>query len=563
MSRPSDDIRTGSTRDGAEPIEPTTGRVADDRRRGLIALLLVTMVMTLDLGVLWLATPSLSADLRPTNAEVLWINDAYGLVIASTLVLMGNLGDRWGRRRTLLGGVVIFVAASLLAAWSQSTEMLIAARALLGLAGAAIMPATLALVNELYPERRARARAIGWWVTALSTGIAIGPVIGGLLVERFWWGSVFLVGVPLMLPMLGLARRTLPQSRSADAPRLDGWSVPLLLMTTVPGVLAVKSVGEHGFISMRTLLPLGLAVVAGVALVRRQRRVCEPLLDLGLLAVPPMRAAVGLLVLGLMAMNGVEYLVPQLLQLVHGVSASQAGLLMVIPAAGLALGSQLTSRSVTRFGESRTVALGACLALASLVSLAILPATESPAWLAITTAAMMAGLAPVTVVGTGLAVSVAPQGRSGQAAGIGQTAYEMGLALGIAVIGSAAASVYSRRVHALAPDGADPAVVDQLSQGFASIPVDAVGAVVDSARLALTDGFRVAAALSAVACLVMLVLLRVVNRALASPQERSTASAIAARRGDDRASTRSAAPRPHRTAPRRLRAAGHDRQELC
>ncbi|MFF3272439.1 MFS transporter [Streptomyces chrestomyceticus] len=213
---------------------------------GLAVLLLPTLLMTVDLGVLWLATPELAADLGPSSTQLLWINDGYGFAVASLLVLSGNLGDRYGHRRLLLSGVSVFVLASVTAACAPGPGVLIAARAVLGAAGAAILPATLSLISHMFTDPVGRARAIALWVTAQSSGIAVGPVVSGVLLEHFWWGSVFLAAVPLMALVLAVAPVLLPRQVNAEARRPDWVGAPLLLLRVLPLVYAIKSLDEYG-----------------------------------------------------------------------------------------------------------------------------------------------------------------------------------------------------------------------------------------------------------------------------------------------------------------------------
>jgi DHA2 family multidrug resistance protein-like MFS transporter len=207
---------------------------------GLLVLLLPVTLMTADLGVLWLATPYLAADLQPTSSQVLWTTDMYGFMTCGFLVVMGTLGDRLGRRRMLMYGSVGVIVSSVLAAYAVSPEMLIAARALLGVAGAAVLPSTLSLIIHMFADAKQRATAIAMWVTSLSVGIAIGPVVGGVLLDSWWWGSVFLMAVPVMLVPLIAAPLLLPEYRDPNPGRLDLASVALFLAAILPIVYGIK-----------------------------------------------------------------------------------------------------------------------------------------------------------------------------------------------------------------------------------------------------------------------------------------------------------------------------------
>ncbi|WP_424187327.1 MFS transporter [Actinokineospora sp. G85] len=478
---------------------------------GLIFLLLPTMLLTIDLGVLWLATPSLAADLGPTSTQLLWINDIYGFVIATLLVLMGNVGDRVGHRRLVMLGALVFTAASLVAAFAPNPETLIAARALLGLAGATIIPCTLALISNMFADPGQRSRAIALWVSALSAGVAIGPVISGVMLQSFWWGSVFLIGVPVMIGTLVVTPLAVPETSNPTARSLDKVSVPLLLLTLLPLVYAIKRIGEHG-VDPLMVVSLAVAVVFGVLFTRRQRTLEDPLLALSLFGDRTFSAALLLLFVGLAAMNGVGYLVPQYLQLVADLPSVTAGLLMVLPAVGLIIGSQLTPVVAKSVRPAYVVAGGALIAAAAFTLMANVPGDSSGV---LPTMAggflMMFGLAPITVLGTAIAVGAAPAERAGQASSVGQTAYELGLAFGIAATGSVVAAVYRAEVTAGAPEAAPDAAVGEiannLSGGLALAErlAGEVGSTMTSVvRGAFTSGFHTAAAVSAVLCVVFL-----------------------------------------------------------
>ncbi|MFC7310631.1 MFS transporter [Streptomyces monticola] len=471
---------------------------------GLAFLLLPTMLLTADLGVLWLATPPLAADLGPSSTQLLWINDIYGFVMACLLVLFGNIGDRFGRRKLLLLGLVAFAIASLVATYAPNPMTLILARAALGVGSAAIIPSTLALISHMFTDARQRAKAIAMWVTALSTGIAVGPVVSGVMLEHFWWGSVFLVGVPVMVLALIVTPIAVPEFHNADTKKLDGISMPLLVLTLLPLVYSIKRIGEYG-IDQWMLLSLAVAVLFGVLFIRRQQRLSNPLLELRLFSDRTFTTALVLLFIGLAAMNGVEYVVPQYFQLVNQLPSLQAGLLMMLPAAGLALGSQLTPLLARRIRPAYVIAGGAAVSLIGFALMTQLPSDGSGTAIAATgTTVMMTGLAPITVLCTNIAVSAAPPEKAGQASSIGQTAYELGLAFGVAATGSIMAAVYHNDVKSAAPQGVSEDKVTEIADnvsGGATIAdglPGGVGEVMgDAVRAAFTSGFHVAAIISA------------------------------------------------------------------
>jgi MFS transporter, DHA2 family, multidrug resistance protein len=297
----------------------TPSRAGARQWLGLAVLLLPVALMTADLGVLWLATPYLTADLRPSSAEVLWITDIYGFLTAGMLVIMGTLGDRIGRRKLLMAGSAGFVAASLVAAYAPNPETLITARALLGVAGAAVLPSTLSLISHMFADPRQRATAIAMWVSALSVGLAVGPIAGGVLLDNWWWGSAFLIGVPVMVPVLGVASVLLPEYRDPAAGRLDLTSVLFFLLAVLPLVYGIKGVAEHGP-NASAAVAFAAGLVFLIVFIHRQNRLETPFLDLRLFRHRAFTGALLTLLLGMTALNGVEYLVPQYLQAVAGKS---------------------------------------------------------------------------------------------------------------------------------------------------------------------------------------------------------------------------------------------------
>ncbi|MET9374727.1 MFS transporter [Streptomyces sp. NPDC003035] len=482
------------------PSEAAPARAGARQWLGLALLLLPVTLMTADLGVLWLATPYLAADLRPSSAQILWITDIYGFLTAGTLVIMGTLGDRLGRRRLLMAGSAGFLLASLLAAYAPNPETLIAARALLGVAGAAVLPSTLALISHMFTDARQRATAIAMWVTALSVGLAIGPIVGGVLLASWWWGSVFLIGLPVMLIALVTAPVLLPEYRDPKAGRIDVPSVALFLLAVLPLVYGVKSVASHGPTAEAAAAFAG-GIVLTLLFVRRQSRLATPLLDLRLFRDRAFTGALLTLLLGMTALNGVEYLVPQYLQAVAGRSPLEAGLWLLPGAVGLIAGSQLTPVLARRFRPALVLIGGLLVALTGYAAIALASGVGVSS---LGLAVIMFGSAPISVLGTALAVGAAPPEKAGAAAATGQTAYDLGLALGIAVTGSVAVAVYRGGIPGDAPAAA------RESLGAASAVADE--SLLATARESFTTALQSASALSAGFALVTAVLVAVLLR---------------------------------------------------
>ncbi|MER6984031.1 MFS transporter, partial [Streptomyces carpinensis] len=299
----------------------------------LCVLVLAVLLVAVDATVLGLATPYISEDLDPSGTQLLWIGDVYSFVIAGLLVSMGSLGDRIGRKRILLGGATAFGAVSVLNAYATTPELLILARALLGVAGATLMPATLALIRNLFHDARERSLAVGVWGATASAGTAVGPIVGGFLLEHFWWGSVFLINLPVMAVLVLVGIRLLPESRNPDPGPWDLVGVLLSLAGMIATVYAVKEAAAHGF--TRTVLGAGLVGVAALYwFVRRQLTLPTPLLDIRLFRSRGFSGAVLADLLTVLGMSGLIFFLSQYLQLVQGRRPFEAGLAELPAAVG-------------------------------------------------------------------------------------------------------------------------------------------------------------------------------------------------------------------------------------
>ncbi|MBB3664023.1 DHA2 family multidrug resistance protein-like MFS transporter [Prauserella sediminis] len=463
-------------------------------------LVLPVLLISVDMTVLGFALPYLSEDLAPTGAEQLWIVDIYSFVLAGLLVLMGSVGDRIGRRRLLLAGAAVFGAASVLAAFAASPAMLIAARALLGVGGATLMPSTLSLIRTIFTDPAQRRLAIAVWGSGFSGGMALGPVAGGWLLEHFWWGSVFLVNVPVMVVLLVVGPLLLPEAADPAPGRFDLLSAALSLATVLPVVYGIKDLAKHG-IGLAPLAAIGLGIAIGAAFVHRQRMLTDPMIDLQLLAKREFSVSIGTNMLGVFAMAGLLLLVPQYLQLVLGMPPLTAALWMLpMTAAGVA-GSLLVTRLARHIPVPRLIGAGLLLAAVGFALVAVLGGGAGPGLVVSALVLVGFGVPLSEVLTNDLIVSTAPAERAGSAAAISETGFELGGALGTAVLGSVAMAIY----HSGVPAGTPAAARETLGGAVAAaqqLPPAQAEALLDTAREAFVAGMRI----SAVAGTVLLVL---------------------------------------------------------
>ncbi|MEV4340671.1 MFS transporter [Streptomyces sp. NPDC049590] len=415
-----------------------------DRWVVLVVLCASLLLVALDATVLHVAVPAVTEDLRPGAEELLWIVDVYPLVCASLLILFGTLGDRIGRRRVLLLGYGLFGIASAMAAFAWSAPMLILARALLGAGGAMIMPATLSILRQVFPDRRERALAIGVWSAVAAVGAAVGPLLGGFLLEHFWWGSVFLVNIPLMLVSLPVGRMLLPESRDTAG---GSWDVTGALFAAgglFGAVLGVKRLGGgEAVASPVTVLPLLAGAALLILFVRRQRRHPHPLVELRMFARPAFGTSVGCIVLAMLALVGLELVAAQYLQLVLGLSPLETGLrLLPLTVAAMAAGLA-GARVLRRFGPRRMVCAGFCLTAAAVLVLTAMGGTDDPPLLLAGFVLLGLGLETTLFGAYESMLSEAPPGQAGGVAAIGETSYQLGAGIGIALLGSVMNAAYA------------------------------------------------------------------------------------------------------------------------
>lgn len=432
------------------PARPASDPVAPPRagRRawlGLAVLFLPTVLVAVDNTVLGFAVPAISTALAPTNAELLWMVDVYPLVLAALLVAMGTLGDRLGRRRLLTIGIAGFGAVSLAATFATDALALVAARALLGFFGAMLMPTTLALLRTLFADRAQRRLAVAIWATGFAAGAAMGPIVGGLLLEHFWWGSIFLVNVPVavlvlaMLPVLPSAER-----RRVAPGRVDLLGVALSMLALGPLVLAIKLAagGAAAAAASAALLGVGSAVLFVRRAGARKRAGAEPALDLDLFASPVLRIAALANATTMFALTGLLFFSAQYLQVVLGLGPLAAGLVLV-PGFVTTMGAGLVAaRLAGRFPLRVLVPAGLGLAVAGYLLCTGLGPT-SPTGVVLAAAVLVgAGIGMSETVANDAILAAAPPDRAGAASAVSETAYEVGAVLGTALLGSVLGAVY-------------------------------------------------------------------------------------------------------------------------
>ena len=483
---------------------PTPRKAGRREWIGLAVLALACLLYVMDLTVLHLAVPTLSEDLQPTSAQLLWIIDIYGFMVAGFLVTMGTLGDRIGRRKLLMIGAAAFGVVSVVAAFSVSAEMLILSRALLGIAGATLAPSTLSLIFSMFEDPGQRARAIAIWISAFSAGSAIGPVLGGVLLEYFWWGSVFLLALPVMAALLVLGPIVLPEYKDPDAGRLDLLSAGLSLVAVLSMIFGLKLIAQDG-VTPTAAVAIVSGVVGGVVFVRRQLALPDPIIDVRLFRIPSFSASLAVNFMAIFVMVGYFLFVAQYLQLVVNLSPLEAGLWSLPSAIGFIVGSNVAPR-IVRLVRPAYV-MGAGLGLGA-VGLAVLTQVGGSNGLAAVVAASVIislGLAPVFGLTTELIVGSAPPERAGAASGISETGAELGGALGISILGSIGVAIYRQDIADSIPAGVPAQAVDAARDtlggavGVAGqLPGQVGSALLEVAQAAFVQGMQVTAAISAV-----------------------------------------------------------------
>ncbi|WP_342023416.1 MFS transporter [Arthrobacter citreus] len=458
---------------------------------GLAVLMLPVLLISVDNTVLSFAIPSLSRALAPSGTELLWIVDIYALVLAGLLVPMGALGDRIGRRRLLLIGSAGFGLVSAAAAFVPSAEALIGARALLGLFGAMLMPATLSLIRNIFTVPSQRRIAIAVWAAGFSGGAALGPIVGGLLLEHFWWGSVFLLSVPVLIPLLVLGPVLLPESRDPNPGPVDVWSILLVMAAMFPVVYGIKAISTSG-VGAESLLPIAVGLVFGILFVRRQLRRLHPMLDVRLFRNPTFSGSIGANLLSVFSLVGFIFFLSQHLQLVLEKSPQQAGLIM-LPGLLLTIIAGLAVVRVVRHVRPGYIIAGGLLLNAVGYTIILMTGGGGVGELMLAFMVLGLGVGAAETISNDLILSSVPPTKAGAASAISETAYEVGAVLGTAVLGSILTADYRNGV--VLPAGLTPADAEAASETLGGaveaaqrLPEGAAQQLLESARAAFDSG---------------------------------------------------------------------------
>ena len=480
--------------------EPTAVAAPRAGRRAwfaLAVLMLPVLLVSVDNTVLNFALPAISSALTPTGTQLLWIVDIYPLVLAGLLVSMGSLGDRIGRRRLLLVGSIGFGVVSVAAAFAPSAELLIAARAALGFFGAMLMPSTLSLLRNIFLDRDQRRFAIAVWASGFAAGSALGPIVGGIILEHFAWGAVFLLAVPVLLPLVVLAPFLIPESKDPNPGRIDVPSILLILLTMTPLVFSIKHLAEAGF-DLLTVVSMVVGVVSGVLFIRRQLRLEHPLLDLSLFRRASFSGAVVINLLSVTALVGGLFFVSQHLQLVLGLQPLDAGLVLLPGLIVMIIAGLVIVPISKRVRPGIVVPIALVVSAVGYASIAITGGDVSALGIGLAFVALGLGIGSAETVSNELVIASAPPEKAGAASGVSETAYELGAVLGTATLGTVLTASY--RSSVVLPDGLT--AVQQQAAGETlggaanvaeQLPGDLAGALMDSARHAFDSGVGVAA----------------------------------------------------------------------
>lgn len=426
-------------------VNGTEGRVSWRGWMALAVLMLPVLLVSVDNTVLSFALPDIALDLQPSSAEQLWIIDVYPLVLAGLLVTMGTLGDRFGRRRLLLIGATGFAIVSAASAFAPTAGALIAGRALMGVFGAMLMPSTLSLIRTIFTDQDQRRLAIAIWAAGFSAGAALGPIVGGFLLEHYAWGSVFLMAVPVLVPLLIFAPLLVPETRDPNPGRVDPVSIALSIGTMVPIVYGIKEVAVAGLASIAPVLWI-VGLVFGWFFVRRQLRAAEPMLDMDLFRNPRFAGGVLVNLLSVVGLVGFLYFVAQHLQLILGLGPMQAGLALV-PGLAIMIVAGLVVVPLARRISARVLVPGALVfSVIGYVAVAFASQDGALTTLILAFCSLGIGIGMAETISNDLILAAAPPAKAGAASAVSETAYELGAVLGTSILGGLLTAWYRNTI---------------------------------------------------------------------------------------------------------------------
>lgn len=470
-------------------------------------LSLAVLLVAIDGTVLNLAIPEITADLNPTASQMLWVIDIYSLMLAGLLVTAGSLSDRFGRKRVLMIGSTVFAAASALAAFSTSPEMLIAARVLMAVGGATILPSTLALIRNIFRDRSQRRVAIGIWSAMAGAGAALGPIVGGVLLENFWWGSVFLINVPLLVLFLIVGAILLPEHRDPKPGKWDPLSAVLSIVGLMGVVYAIKSLAEGINVTGVVVLVVGIAAL--VIFVRRQLRLQDPLIDVTLFTDRSFTGAVTGNLFSLVALSAMLLFLSQYFQLVQQYGPLESGIRLLPMTAGIIVAAPFTAKLIDRFGVRITVVAGLVIAAAAMFGFSSVVGTNNYPAVAVFMILIGVGVGIGLTATSDAIVSAAPPSKSGAASSISETAYELGTGLGIAILGTVV-NVQYRSMLGEAPEAARESLAGAFETAPSLAPAEAeslLSRASDAFVAALSGSSIISGALLAVAAVLAFLLI--------------------------------------------------------
>jgi DHA2 family multidrug resistance protein-like MFS transporter len=487
------------------------------------------MVVSMDVSVLFFAAPAIAADLKPTATEQLWIFDVYGFILSGLLLTMGAIGDRIGRRRLLMIGSVGFALSSLLAAHAQTAEMLIVARGILGIAGSTLMPSTLALIRAMFQDSAQRTKAMSVWSAVMASGVTVGPIIGGLLIDSFSWGAVFLINIPAMALLLIIAPFLLPESRSAVRPRIDALSSLLALVAILSVTYSVKSLAEEGWATAPVVL-LAVGLLAGLVFVRRQLANEHPLIDIRALMDRRVGGSILNNLIATFTLMANALICTQFLQSVLGYSPFVAALWSVLPSVAVGAAAPIAAKLSLTLGRPRVMTGGFLL---SMIGFGVLTQVRLEGFLPLVVMLVGAGLIAAGIVSVitlvaDYVVGNAPTDRAGAVGGLIETSSELGGAFGIALLGCVLAAIYRSAVSPLLPSGLAPDAADAAKMTIAGaaataqhLPAAAAAQVMDASR----DAFMTAMHATSLVAVIILLLAAAATMVLLRDKKAAVAAA--------------------------------------